>query len=47
MSNTARQKIVAFFSAFALIGVGHFSAAAAELPLLKPEKTRLDVGRPG
>ena len=45
MINIARQKIVPFLSVFALIGVVCFPAAAAEL--LKPEKTRLEVGTAG
>jgi ABC-type nitrate/sulfonate/bicarbonate transport system substrate-binding protein len=47
MMTVVRGKIVQCLSAGALIGVVSLSTAAAELPLIKPEKTRLEVGTAG
>jgi taurine transport system substrate-binding protein len=47
MMTVVRGKIVQCLSAGALIGVVSLPTAAAELPLIKPEKTRLEVGTAG
>jgi ABC-type nitrate/sulfonate/bicarbonate transport system substrate-binding protein len=47
MMTVVRGKIVQYLSAGALIGVVSLPTAAAELPLIKPEKTRLEVGTAG
>jgi taurine transport system substrate-binding protein len=47
MMTVVRGKIAQCLSAGALIGVACLPTAAAELPLIKPEKTRLEVGTAG
>lgn len=47
MMTVVRGKIVQCLSAGAFVGVVSLPAPAAELPLIKPEKTRLEVGTAG
>ena len=43
----AQKKLVRLFAAFALVGVAQLRAMAVESPVVKTEKTRLEVGTAG